>query len=108
MLVAAFVYASVGHGGASAYLAAMALAGVAPAAPRAGDDDRRRPRPAVGPDRRGWRNIPFSLAADPGLGWNKADFGGRRAVYPRQFDRWSCGGVRYPLDYFAGPHLDSG
>jgi len=30
MLVAAFVYASVGHGGASAYLAAMALAGVAP------------------------------------------------------------------------------
>jgi uncharacterized membrane protein YfcA len=31
MLVAAFAYASVGHGGASAYLAAMALAGVAPA-----------------------------------------------------------------------------
>jgi hypothetical protein len=31
MLVAAFVYASVGHGGASAYLAAMALAGLAPA-----------------------------------------------------------------------------
>lgn len=31
MLVAAFVYASVGHGGASAYLAALALAGVAPA-----------------------------------------------------------------------------
>jgi uncharacterized membrane protein YfcA len=31
MLVAAFVYASVGHGGASAYLAAMALAGIAPA-----------------------------------------------------------------------------
>ena len=31
MLVAAFGYASVGHGGASAYLAAMALAGVAPA-----------------------------------------------------------------------------
>jgi len=30
MLVAAFVYASVGHGGASAYLAAMALAGLAP------------------------------------------------------------------------------
>lgn len=30
MLVAAFVYGSVGHGGASAYLAAMALAGVAP------------------------------------------------------------------------------
>jgi len=30
MLVAAFVYASVGHGGASAYLAAMALAGIAP------------------------------------------------------------------------------
>ena len=30
MLLAAFVYASVGHGGASAYLAAMALAGVAP------------------------------------------------------------------------------
>lgn len=30
MLAAAFVYASVGHGGASAYLAAMALAGVAP------------------------------------------------------------------------------
>jgi len=30
MLVAAFVYASVGHGGASAYIAAMALAGVAP------------------------------------------------------------------------------
>jgi uncharacterized membrane protein YfcA len=30
MLVAAFGYASVGHGGASAYLAAMALAGVAP------------------------------------------------------------------------------
>ena len=30
MLVAAFAYASVGHGGASAYLAAMALAGVAP------------------------------------------------------------------------------
>jgi len=29
-LLAAFVYASVGHGGASAYLAAMALAGVAP------------------------------------------------------------------------------
>jgi uncharacterized membrane protein YfcA len=31
MLFAAFGYASVGHGGASAYLAAMALAGVAPA-----------------------------------------------------------------------------
>ena len=31
MLLAAFVYASVGHGGASAYIAAMALAGVAPA-----------------------------------------------------------------------------
>ena len=31
MLAAAFVYASVGHGGASAYLAAMALAGIAPA-----------------------------------------------------------------------------
>ena len=31
LLFAAFVYASVGHGGASAYLAAMALAGVAPA-----------------------------------------------------------------------------
>ncbi|MGH8676425.1 MAG: sulfite exporter TauE/SafE family protein [Burkholderiales bacterium] len=30
MLVAAFVYATVGHGGASAYLAVMALAGVAP------------------------------------------------------------------------------
>ena len=30
MLIAAFGYASVGHGGASAYLAAMALAGVAP------------------------------------------------------------------------------
>ena len=30
MLVAAFGYASVGHGGASAYLAAMALTGVAP------------------------------------------------------------------------------
>ena len=31
LLVAAFGYASVGHGGASAYIAAMALAGVAPA-----------------------------------------------------------------------------
>lgn len=31
MLVAAFVYASVGHGGASAYIAAMALAGIVPA-----------------------------------------------------------------------------
>ena len=31
MLVAAFGYASVGHGGASAYLAAMALAAIAPA-----------------------------------------------------------------------------
>src|SRR3954469_256322 len=31
MLVAAFAYASVGHGGASAYIAALALAGVAPA-----------------------------------------------------------------------------
>ena len=31
MLVAAFLYASVGHGGASAYIAALALAGVAPA-----------------------------------------------------------------------------
>lgn len=30
MLFAAFMYASVGHGGASAYLAALALAGVAP------------------------------------------------------------------------------
>jgi uncharacterized membrane protein YfcA len=30
MLVAAFGYAAVGHGGASAYLAAMALAGIAP------------------------------------------------------------------------------
>src|SRR4051812_9662574 len=30
MLLAAFLYASVGHGGASAYLAALALAGVAP------------------------------------------------------------------------------
>jgi uncharacterized protein len=31
LLVAAFGYASVGHGGASAYIAAMALAGIAPA-----------------------------------------------------------------------------
>ena len=31
MLAAAFAYASVGHGGASAYIAAMALAGIAPA-----------------------------------------------------------------------------
>lgn len=31
MLVAAFLYASVGHGGASAYIAAMAFAGVVPA-----------------------------------------------------------------------------
>jgi uncharacterized membrane protein YfcA len=31
MLFAAFLYSSVGHGGASAYLAAMALAGMAPA-----------------------------------------------------------------------------
>jgi uncharacterized membrane protein YfcA len=31
MLVAAFLYATVGHGGASAYIAAMAIAGVAPA-----------------------------------------------------------------------------
>lgn len=31
MLVAAFLYASVGHGGASAYLAVMAVAGLAPA-----------------------------------------------------------------------------
>ena len=31
MLVAAFAYAAVGHGGASAYIAAMALAGIAPA-----------------------------------------------------------------------------
>lgn len=31
MLVAAFLYASVGHGGASAYIAAMALVGTAPA-----------------------------------------------------------------------------
>jgi len=31
MLVAAFGYAAVGHGGASAYIAAMALAGIAPA-----------------------------------------------------------------------------
>lgn len=31
MLAAAFLYASVGHGGASAYLAVMAVAGVAPA-----------------------------------------------------------------------------
>jgi uncharacterized membrane protein YfcA len=31
MLVAAFFYASVGHGGASAYIAAMAIAGIAPA-----------------------------------------------------------------------------
>src|SRR5258706_9803610 len=31
MLVAAFLYASVGHGGASAYIAVMALAGIAPA-----------------------------------------------------------------------------
>jgi uncharacterized membrane protein YfcA len=31
MLVAAFLYAAVGHGGASAYLAALALAGAAPA-----------------------------------------------------------------------------
>ena len=31
MLVAAFLYASVGHGGASAYIAALALAGAAPA-----------------------------------------------------------------------------
>src|SRR5438067_2160608 len=30
MLVAAFGYAAVGHGGASAYLAALALAGAAP------------------------------------------------------------------------------
>ena len=30
MLVAAFLYASVGHGGASAYIAALAIAGVAP------------------------------------------------------------------------------
>jgi len=31
ILVAAFLYATVGHGGASAYIAAMALAGIAPA-----------------------------------------------------------------------------
>ena len=31
MLAAAFLYSSVGHGGASAYLAAMAVAGIAPA-----------------------------------------------------------------------------
>ena len=31
VLVAAFLYASVGHGGASAYIAAMALVGIAPA-----------------------------------------------------------------------------
>ena len=31
MRVAAFLYASVGHGGASAYIAAMAIAGIAPA-----------------------------------------------------------------------------
>src|ERR1700675_1444164 len=31
MLVAAFLYASVGHGGASAYIAGMAIAGIAPA-----------------------------------------------------------------------------
>jgi hypothetical protein len=31
MIVAAFLYASVGHGGASAYLAVMAIAGTAPA-----------------------------------------------------------------------------
>ena len=31
MLVAAFLYSSVGHGGASAYIAAMAIAGIAPA-----------------------------------------------------------------------------
>ena len=31
MLMAAFLYASVGHGGASAYIAAMAIAGIAPA-----------------------------------------------------------------------------
>ena len=31
MLVAAFLYATVGHGGASAYIAAMAFAGIAPA-----------------------------------------------------------------------------
>jgi uncharacterized membrane protein YfcA len=31
MLVAAFLYASVGHGGASAYIAAMAIVGIAPA-----------------------------------------------------------------------------
>jgi uncharacterized membrane protein YfcA len=31
MLAAAFLYASVGHGGASAYIAAMAIAGIAPA-----------------------------------------------------------------------------
>src|SRR3954466_9779280 len=30
MLLAAFAYASVGHGGASAYIAALALAGIAP------------------------------------------------------------------------------
>jgi uncharacterized protein len=30
MLVAAFLYASVGHGGASAYIAVMAIAGIAP------------------------------------------------------------------------------
>ena len=34
MLLAAFAYASVGHGGASAYIAAMALAGIAPPAMR--------------------------------------------------------------------------
>src|SRR5258708_9555355 len=34
MLVAAFAYAAVGHGGASAYIAAMALAGIAPPAMR--------------------------------------------------------------------------
>ena len=34
MLVAAFGYAAVGHGGASAYIAAMALAGIAPDAMR--------------------------------------------------------------------------
>ena len=47
MLVAAFAYASVGHGGASAYLAAMALAGVAPA-----DDAADRARRSISSSRR--------------------------------------------------------
>jgi len=78
MLVASFVYASVGHGGASAYLAAMALAGIAP------------------PDMR-----PIALALNV-LVSSLATFKFWRAGYFRWRLFWPFAAVSIPFAYLGG------